>query len=584
VSASPREEADFVASVRTDADGRYRLERLPPDTYVIAGGGTFHPATTRREDGVGIRVTPRSVQEGIDIRQARGFTVRGRLALAPALTHSPPVTVSLWYGTSVKMETVVRPDLSFEFRNVPPERSIILSSSVGLRTSLSVSNGAVTGIELGKNVAGIRVSGKVVAPANTSLSMEGLWVVAQGESTRINADGTFEFLRIAPRAAVLEVRERPGGGFAPYSTSVAGAALGNVVLSTTGQSDIADVNIPVSAAQITGRVLLGDGAAVPGAWLTGRGRLSVTVGGIRPTLIGDTFTLTLREGSYRVAVDNLREGYRVRSILHGDVDVTREPLRVALGNTPRDLQIVLERSGWTYGTISGTIRNADGSPAVAVFVGAVLEDSGAPAPTRPGISPQSLRIKAQTDANGRYRLENVPPGNYYIAAGKAYMFSGDGAGPLMIPTYFPGTPDRASAAAMPVGSGSAIVGADVRFPPPTEQGASFKVAGRILGQVDTRRNDGLPGQGIQVTLARKRTGPGCTYETREVALASAVTVDGSFQIVGATRGEYCLWAWSQPPRQVFPEPVTVAVIDRDLVNVDIVLRPPPPRGNTRGNN
>ena len=61
------------------------------------------------------------------------------------------------------------------------------------------------------------------------------------------------------------------------------------------------------------------------------------------------------------------------------------------------------------GIITGTLKTADGKPAVGVRVGAVDIDD-------PSVS--SLLSVAETDSAGRYRLINIPIGRYYVAAGK----------------------------------------------------------------------------------------------------------------------------------------------------------------------
>jgi Spy/CpxP family protein refolding chaperone len=72
------------------------------------------------------------------------------------------------------------------------------------------------------------------------------------------------------------------------------------------------------------------------------------------------------------------------------------------------------------GSISGVVRMADGTPAANVRVTATRAEA-ADAVT-------AMASLTQTDATGRYRLESVPPGRYYISAGR-----------VDLPTYYPGT-------------------------------------------------------------------------------------------------------------------------------------------------
>ena len=97
------------------------------------------------------------------------------------------------------------------------------------------------------------------------------------------------------------------------------------------------------------------------------------------------------------------------------------------------------------GTVQGVLRTADGKPAAGVRVGAVpqtdLAETAAAGPT--------LSSLAETDEYGRYKLENIPPGRYYIAAGR-----------LDLPTYYPGTQSMALGQAVTISAGSTIQGID----------------------------------------------------------------------------------------------------------------------------
>jgi TonB family protein len=80
------------------------------------------------------------------------------------------------------------------------------------------------------------------------------------------------------------------------------------------------------------------------------------------------------------------------------------------------------------GTISGRIVQPDGKPAVGVRVAAVE------VPGR-----VSMMSVTQTDAAGRYKLENIPPRQYTIQAGT-----------FEAPNYFPGVTDPAKATVVTV--------------------------------------------------------------------------------------------------------------------------------------
>jgi len=66
------------------------------------------------------------------------------------------------------------------------------------------------------------------------------------------------------------------------------------------------------------------------------------------------------------------------------------------------------------GTITGVLKTSAGQPAV-------------------GVRGAAMASLVTTDAAGRYRLENIPPGRYYITAGR-----------VDFPTYFPGALDTSA--------------------------------------------------------------------------------------------------------------------------------------------
>ena len=98
------------------------------------------------------------------------------------------------------------------------------------------------------------------------------------------------------------------------------------------------------------------------------------------------------------------------------------------------------------GTVAGAVRFADGTPAGGVRVAAmVVPDSGI---ELRGAS--TLVAISQTDASGRYRLEDVPSGRYYIVAGR-----------IDAPTYYPAATDIAAARVIVVTAGATIEAIDL---------------------------------------------------------------------------------------------------------------------------
>jgi carboxypeptidase family protein len=89
------------------------------------------------------------------------------------------------------------------------------------------------------------------------------------------------------------------------------------------------------------------------------------------------------------------------------------------------------------GTVEGRLTTADGRPAVGIRVALAELDANIPT----GVMVRASR----TDDTGKFHLQDVPPGHYWIAAGS-----------LAEPTYFPGTTDKRNARNVTVADGSII--------------------------------------------------------------------------------------------------------------------------------
>jgi TonB family protein len=123
------------------------------------------------------------------------------------------------------------------------------------------------------------------------------------------------------------------------------------------------------------------------------------------------------------------------------------------------------------GTISGRLLQADGKPAVGVRVAAVEATADA-AQRQDRLSMMSV---TQTDSSGRYKLENVPPGKYYIQAGAIGASS-----------YLPGTGDIAKATVVAVTGSAPILNLDFSF----VQWSNLLKTSRTSGPGDTARFSG----------------------------------------------------------------------------------------------
>jgi hypothetical protein len=140
----------------------------------------------------------------------------------------------------------------------------------------------------------------------------------------------------------------------------------------------------------------------------------------------------------------------------------------------------------------------------------------------------SLAAFGVTDAEGKYRFENVPPGRYYLMAGAFFMGGGRGQcfqrgqyqGFIAEPTYHPGTKDFSAATPLAVAAGDSTL-PDLRF----AAGTGFRISGRVVGtpvvneggqlQVNLLISGGQRGGGFRASV-----GPDGSFEFRDIAPGS----------------------------------------------------------------
>jgi hypothetical protein len=119
------------------------------------------------------------------------------------------------------------------------------------------------------------------------------------------------------------------------------------------------------------------------------------------------------------------------------------------------------------GTVSGVLKNGEGKPAVGVRVSARTQEDS--------LAAIALASLAETDEEGRYTIENIPPGQYYIVAGS-----------IDRPTYYPGTQERAGARIIQVIAGSRISGFDFTVSDLSRRAAMTLTGGASRLQINLR--------------------------------------------------------------------------------------------------
>lgn len=189
------------------------------------------------------------------------------------------------------------------------------------------------------------------------------------------------------------------------------------------------------------------------------------------------------------------------------------------------------------GAISGRLLSPNGSPAAGVRVAAM------PVPENPGANDAPVLIGlSQTDAAGRYLLEGVPPGRYYILAGL-----------IDYPNYYPGTTAVASASSVEVESGETASNVDFALARPV----ALKVAGRVVRAPTLSPNSSLTVMLVPRNLSR--AGSNVVQQTQ-------VDSGGSFVFPQVLPGDYVLSSATGGSSTL-----QLSVADRDLQDLAITV-------------
>jgi hypothetical protein len=300
--------------------------------------------------------------------------------------------------------------------------------------------------------------------------------------------------------------------------------------------------------KITGRVVSEDGRPMPDA-VVYIYRSYARVPGPPKSVTTDS------EGKFQ-ALDLAPGLYTVNATLAGFVttrDAAAESVEPKFYRLGDSVNISLVKGG----VITGTVRDANGEPVVAVTVRAIrIRDANA----RPLPRAFSYLQPWMTDDRGIYRLYGLEPGTYIVMAGGGLGFSGLlNAYDSDAPTFFPSS-TRDTATEVQVRSGEEATGTDIRYR--GERGRT--VSGTVSGVNDPNLRFGL-----SVTLAQASTG---AYESTTYVQPGAKP---SFSFNGVGDGEYELTAQQGlgSGDNAFSPPRRVTVKGSDVTGIELPLTP-----------
>jgi len=192
------------------------------------------------------------------------------------------------------------------------------------------------------------------------------------------------------------------------------------------------------------------------------------------------------------------------------------------------------------GTVTGVLRTNEGAPMASVRVAVVPADG-----TDAGSVLQAI---VQTDSEGRYRIENVPPGRYHIMTGR-----------MDSPLFHPGVDDVRRATTIIVADGGTTQVAEMLF-------VRTRVSGRV---VDAATGVGRRIESLSICCDYFLTSSrGGFVEVSVAPVTAQVNDDGSFEFSAVSAGNQYFQVFD-PKIVSFNLPVTVGNTDQTGIELKV---------------
>lgn len=248
-------------------------------------------------------------------------------------------------------------------------------------------------------------------------------------------------------------------------------------------------------------------------------------------------------------------------------------IELAAGQALSDLRLIM----LPVATIAGTVLDEDGDP---------VERASAELMRRVYLSGKWRFMpagSAESDADGKYRIQNVSPGKYYLrvrppgvagfgamlglpalSAAQAERASSAEAAQRYLTTYFPSGPDASTAQVLDVQPGTELAAMDFHLRKARVFHVKGKVGGNFPGRALRQINVALlPGENDFMKISMGAQGSDRTN----------IAADGSFDLAGIGPGVYSLLALPINGALQTLAQRTITVGDHDVEDVSLTLQP-----------
>jgi protocatechuate 3,4-dioxygenase beta subunit len=443
---APSTDTRVNRTATTDANGVYEFSGLPAGRYVVsAWKGAYVRLQWGQEQstsaGKPIDLPARERLDRVDFALPRGGVITGRIVdefgeplqgLRVSAVRPGSLNGARQMMTAGSSSTN---DIGeFRIYGVPPGQYYVqaLFQRIGPGDAASIDRtgypltffpGTPSQAEAQRfNVAAGRTIGDLVMtmPSIKTARVAGLVVDRDGQPV---GNVTIEMLSTVGGSNAMSRVMVPGGAFTFASLAPGDYAFRTVPtperpdvamlrLALNPGDDVKDLRlVTMPQATISGRIVLEPWLTPPAAALSimAAPDNQTMPGGVRPAKVADdmTFELNAQPGRNRVAMLNLPSGWMVRAVRVDSVDVIDDGIEVSPAQKITGVDVELTNK---VGTVSGLVTDARGDPSKDYSLVLFPADNKAWKPAS-----RFLRT-GRPDQDGRFKLTNLPAGDYYIVA------------------------------------------------------------------------------------------------------------------------------------------------------------------------